>query len=61
MHSATTTPNFHQASPAILRAAVLGRRIKASPAVAALIGELAFGQVDRDRVTTTPVLMIEVR
>lgn len=60
MHLPATTSSSYQAPPAIVRAAVLGRRVKASPSVAALLADLAFGQVDRDRATIVPVLTTEV-
>ncbi len=46
----------HAIPPAAYRVAVLGRRIKASPSVAALLADLAFGSADRDRATATPML-----
>ena len=57
MHLTTTaTLSDYQASPDVVRARVLGRRIKASASVTALLAEIAFGSVDRDRATTVPML-----
>ena len=56
MSVTTTSPIAYQAPPSIVRAAVLGRRIKVSPSVAALLADLAFGSVDRDRATAVPML-----
>ncbi len=56
MSVTTTSPTAYQASPASVRAAVLGRRIKASPSVTALLAEIAFGSVDRDQATAVPML-----
>ncbi len=56
MSVTATSPTAYQAPPSVVRAAVLGRRIKASASLAALISELAFGSADRDRATTVPML-----
>ena len=56
-----TTPSPHQAPLAAVRAAVLGRRVKASPSVAALLAELCFGTVHHDRSSAIPLSLTGTR
>ena len=56
-----TDPSPRQAPLAAVRAAVLGRRIKASPSVAALLGELCFGTAGHDRDLSIPALLTGAR
>ena len=64
MHPQTvhaTDPSPHQAPLAAVRAAVLGRRIKTTPSVVALLGELCFGTAGHDRALATPALLTGTR
>lgn len=54
-----TNPTAYQAPPTVVRAAVLSRRFKASPAVSALLAELAFGAA-RDHAAALPANKTEV-
>ncbi len=56
-----TDPSPRQAPLAAVRAAVLGRRIKTSPSVAALLGELCFGSADHDRASAIALSLTGAR
>ena len=53
--------SLHTLPPDALRARAVKRRASVSANVAHLVAELAFGHLDRDRVTSIPVLMSEAR
>lgn len=60
-HVHATGPSPHTTSLAAIRAAVLARRVKASPSVAALLGELCFGGAGQDRADAVPVSLTGAR